>query len=242
MSNGIELKNVTKKYKTNRGVTNINLSTEEGEIFGLLGPNGAGKTTILKLITGLLNKQEGMISISDKELEKDYEAYMKQIGSMIGDVRLYPNLNALQHITLVTNYYKSITNVRRDEVLEKVGLTPFVNESIKHYSTGMKQRLAFAMSVVHQPKVLLLDEPFSGMDIEGKSMIRTYIKYLAEKEHMSIIVSSHLIHDIEDIATRLAIMDRGEIIKISSKENALKEHDTLEDYFLASIKDRRDTA
>ncbi|WP_157950145.1 ABC transporter ATP-binding protein [Vallitalea okinawensis] len=242
MSNSIELKNVTKKYKTNRGVVNINLSTGEGEIFGLLGPNGAGKTTTLKLITGLLNKQEGSISIGDKEMEKDYESYMKQIGCMIGDVRLYPNLNALQHMVLVTNYYTSITDTRRNEVLDKVGLSQFVNERTRNYSTGMKQRLAFAMSVIHQPKVLLLDEPFSGMDIEGKSMIRTYIKYLAEKEGMSIIVSSHLIHDIEDIATRVAIMDRGEIIKITNKEDALKEHKTLEDYFLTSIKDRRVTA
>lgn len=242
MSNSIELKNVTKKYKNNRGVTNINLTTSKGDIFGLLGPNGAGKTTTLKLIAGLLNKQTGIIRISDKELENDYEGYMRQIGSMIGDVRLYPNLNALQHMALVTNYYKEITDTRKDEVIDKVGLSQFVNERTKNYSTGMKQRLAFAMSVIHQPKILLLDEPFSGMDIEGRSMIRTYIKYLAQKEGMSIIVSSHLIHDIEDIATKVAIMDHGEIIKISNKKDALKEHQTLEDYFLTSIKDRRDTA
>lgn len=229
---GIHVKNLTRKYNNNRGVININFSVGQGEIFGLLGPNGAGKTTTLKLVTGLLSYKQGAIYVNGSSLGNEYEVYMRQIGCIIGDVRLYPYLNARQHLGLVKNYYPAITADRITEVLTSVGLAEFASEKVGQYSTGIKQRLAFAMAIVHKPQVLLLDEPFRGMDIEGKSMMRSQIKHLAEREGLAIIVSSHLVHDIEDIASTVAVMNRGQIIKIIPKQAALQSQGTLENYFL----------
>lgn len=238
----IKLLDVTKQYKNGRGVAGINLSIKSGEIYGLLGANGAGKTTIFRAITGLTPFTQGNIIINNITIMNDYEKYMKSMGCIVGDVSLYPHLTALQHMKLVMNLDPRITVEKRDEILHKVGIYDVANNKVSQFSTGMKQRLAFAMVVIKKPKVLILDEPFSGMDIEGKSMIREYILELAKKENVAVIIASHLIYDVEDIADRIGVLEAGKLIDEIDKSHGIQQYESLEKYFVSTVRKRRESA
>lgn len=227
------IRDMTKVYKTKRGVFNIDFQVEAGEVYGLLGPNGAGKTTILKLVAGLLNKNHGSAIIDEVTMEDHPIEYKRSLVGMIGDTVLYEYLTPMEHLELMKLHNTLIDKKQMYKVLEEMDLHNYKDERVKQFSTGMKQRLAFAMCLVVKPKVLLLDEPFSGLDIEGKVLIRNKLQALKQEKEVAVVISSHLIHDVEEIATHVGIIKQGRLVEQEKVEVLLNKHKNLEDYFMS---------
>ncbi len=227
------IRDMTKVYKTKRGVFNIDFQVEAGEVYGLLGPNGAGKTTILKLVAGLLNKNHGSTIIDEVTMEDHPIEYKRSLVGMIGDTVLYEYLTPMEHLELMKLHNPLIDEKQMYKVLEEMDLHNYKDERVKQFSTGMKQRLAFAMCLVVKPKVLLLDEPFSGLDIEGKVLIRNKLQALKQEKEVAVVISSHLIHDVEEIATHVGIIKQGRLVEQEKVEVLLNKHKNLEDYFMS---------
>lgn len=228
----LTISQMTKVYKSGRGIFNMNLDVQQGDIYGLLGPNGAGKTTLLKIAAGLLNKDDGVCTIGGKTMEADPVSYKQQMVGMIGDTVLYEYLTPMDHLSMMDIYRDDITIEEKHQVLEEMDLYLNKDEKVKQFSTGMKQRLAFAMCLIARPKVLLLDEPFSGLDIEGKLLVRDRLLRLRHEGETAVLISSHLIHDLEEIALRVGVIKNGRMIAEESVEELLRHHRNLEDYFI----------
>ncbi|MDA3845035.1 MAG: ATP-binding cassette domain-containing protein, partial [Vallitaleaceae bacterium] len=225
-------------YRNGRGVFDISFSFEKGEIYALLGPNGAGKTTIMKAMTGLIKKNSGDVIIDGISTNDNLELVMGQVGCMIGKVVAYEYLTAFQNLRLKANYY-DLADEAIDEILALVGLQDNRDEKVKIFSTGMKQRLGIAHALIGDPSILILDEPFNGMDIEGKRQVRDLIQTLASKYGKSILISSHMINEIEAIYTQLGILHEGRIIEVGSKSEVSKQEINLEDYYINAVAKRR---
>jgi len=220
-------------YNFSNGVKtldNINLQVEEGSIYGFLGPNGAGKTTNLRLLLGLLRKQQGSIEIFGKNFESERLDILKRLGSLIEQPSLYGHLTAKENLEVYRRIYGSGKN-RIDEVLQLVGLTYTKNKKVKQFSLGMKQRLSIAVALLHAPKLLLLDEPTNGLDPNGIIETRELIKKLNKEEGVTILVSSHILAEIEKMATHVGIIHKGKMLfqgTLSQLQNLKKERSFLE--------------
>jgi ABC-type multidrug transport system ATPase subunit len=192
-------------------LNNINLKVPQGSIYGFLGPNGAGKTTTLKLILGLLKKQEGEILIFNKQFEENRIEILKNIGSLIESPSLYAHLTAKENLKIWQKIYQC-ENSRIDEVLDIVGLSKTGNKKTAQFSLGMKQRLSIAISLLHNPLLLILDEPTNGLDPSGILEIRELLMKINSELKVSIVISSHLLSEIEKMVTHLGIINNGSIL------------------------------
>lgn len=228
----VKINELTKVYKTNRGVYDISFEVEKGSVYGLLGPNGAGKTTILKLILGLLSKQSGHIGIDGLSIDEDPVNCRRNVVGMIGDTVLYDYLTPMDHLKMMQVQYGPISEEDMNRVLTDLDLVQYKYEKVRQFSTGMKQRLGFAMCIVKEPAVLLLDEPFSGLDIEGKYIMRQKLCALRDKGDMAIIVSSHQIHDLDEMATQVGIIKNGRLIDEQKVSELSGKYANLEAYFV----------
>lgn len=228
----LNINGMTKLYKSGRGIFDIDLKVKKGEIYGLLGPNGAGKTTLLKITSGLLNISTGSCTINETSLQTNPVAYKSQMVGMIGETVLYDYLSPMEHLSMMRPYRNDISSDEMCSVLAAVDLVAYKDEPIKQFSTGMKQRLAFAMCLIAKPDVLLLDEPFSGLDIEGKLLIRSCLLQLKNEGHTAILISSHLIHDLEEIADKVGVIKDGRMIDEQTVDHLLRHHKNLETYFV----------
>ncbi|MFU0825101.1 ABC transporter ATP-binding protein [Clostridium sp.] len=235
MEKVIEIKNLTKIYKNGRGITNISLDIHRGEIFGFLGPNGAGKTTAMKIMTGLIKPDSGDVKILGNSILTNFEKAMEKVGCIIETAESYPYLTAFENLKQFSRYYKNVDTKRIDEVLELVGLLKYKNEKPKKFSLGMKQRLGIAAAILSKPKVIILDEPLNGLDVEGMIQIRNIIKNLAEIEKTTFFISSHLIHDVELTCTKVGILYNGKMLNVDTTENILKNYVSLENYFISEV-------
>ncbi|WP_265605998.1 ATP-binding cassette domain-containing protein [Bacillus velezensis] len=212
------LKDVSKTINHTPIVQSISFDVRKGEIFGLLGPNGSGKTTIFRMIVQLIKKTEGAISFRGRP-DSDFEYFMRHIGVIIEGPDMYPNMNALQNLKYFTKLRK--TSSRTDELmntLAKVGLEQAARKKVKHFSLGMKQRLGLAYSLLHNPGLLILDEPMNGLDPKGMKELRTILSDLA-KQGVSILLSSHLLSEMEEICDRVAYIKKGRILGIEDMKN-----------------------
>ncbi|QUI20977.1 ABC transporter ATP-binding protein [Vallitalea pronyensis] len=230
----LTVKNLSKIYKNNRGIKNLDLIIEPGEIVALLGPNGAGKTTAIKSMLGFVNITDGLVIMQNYTMN-EIEKARKETGIMVGKPMPYDFLTGYKHMKIHSRLYDQVDDHLIDQALEAVLLTPYKHERIKHYSTGMKQRLAFAQAIVHKPKLLILDEPFSGLDIEGKAAIKNRIKQLCHDEQVGVLISSHLIHDIEDMATKVCIIHDNRWLVTESVNHILRTYSSLEAYYLDQV-------
>ncbi|MGC5325777.1 ABC transporter ATP-binding protein [Brevibacillus sp. SYSU BS000544] len=226
--NVIEVRNLVKTYKNDRGIKGIDLSIGEGEVFGLFGPNGAGKTTLMKCMTGQCQMDEGSASLFGWDITTHYEMAMSQTGCLIGPPFAYDEMTARENMQLVARYYPQIDAKRIDEVLQVTGLAQNKHEKVASFSAGMKQRLSLAFALYPNPKLLILDEPTNGMDIEGKLLFREIVDHLANNEGVSFLISSHLIHELEPVCKSFGMIDDGKWIstgKIAEiKEQSLEQH------------------
>ncbi|ASF30500.1 MULTISPECIES: ABC transporter ATP-binding protein [Bacillus amyloliquefaciens group] len=207
------LKNVSKTINHTPIVQSISFDVRKGEIFGLLGPNGSGKTTIFRMIVQLIKKTEGAISFKGRP-DSDFEYFMKHIGVIIEGPDMYPNMTALQNLKYFTKLRSA--SLRTDDlmnILIKVGLEQAARKKVKHFSLGMKQRLGLAYSLLHNPELLILDEPMNGLDPKGMKELRTILSDLAQ-QGVSILISSHLLSEMEEICDRVAYIKKGRILGI----------------------------
>lgn len=191
-------------------IADVGLKVPTGSIFGFLGPNGAGKTTTLKLLLGLLRRQQGSIHIFGKDLEASRVQVLAQTGSLIESPSVYGHLNALDNLK-VLGLLNGVPKSRWTRVLEITGLGNTGNKKAGQFSLGMKQRLGLAMALMHQPPLLILDEPTNGLDPTGIIEMRELLKLINKEEGTTILVSSHLLPEIEKLATHTAIIHGGKL-------------------------------
>ncbi len=224
MSKVLELKNVTKIMGNRKIVDNVSFEINSGEIFGFLGPNGAGKTTTIKMITGLLKIDEGDILISNNDVKKNFEKALSQVGGIIENPEMYGYLTGRTNLEIYGRMHGNISKERINEVIKLVKLENRINDKVKKYSLGMRQRLGVAQALLHNPKLLILDEPTNGLDPMGIKELRDTLRHLAEKEGLAVLVSSHLLSEMEPMCDRVGIIDNGKIIDIKTLKDIKKQN------------------
>lgn len=207
----IQTKNLTKKYRGRPAVDHLDLEIEKGDIYGFLGPNGAGKTTTIRMLLGLIQPTEGSIRIFGRELQKDKLAILRRIGSLVEYPSYYGHLNAVDNLEAIRRILGAPKS-RIDEVLEIVSLTSESRRAVKGYSLGMKQRLGIAASLLGNPDLLILDEPTNGLDPSGIHEIRELIKSMPAQYGITVLVSSHLLSEVEQMANRVGIIRDGRMV------------------------------
>ncbi|WP_404404053.1 ABC transporter ATP-binding protein [Jeotgalibacillus malaysiensis] len=207
----VELKNVTKNIRSKTIIDNISFDVYSGEVFGFLGPNGAGKTTTIRMIVGLMKMSSGDIFVNGKSVKSDFEGAVSQVGAIVENPEMYKFMSGYKNLIHYSRMYKGISKEKIDEVVKLVGLEGRIHEKVKTYSLGMRQRLGIAQSLLHDPKVLILDEPTNGLDPAGIREIRDYIRRLAREKDMAVIVSSHLLSEMEMMCDRIGIIQHGKL-------------------------------
>ncbi len=235
MDKVIVISNLTKMYKNKRGIADISLEIDKGDIFGFLGPNGAGKTTAMKIMTGLMKPDRGDVVINGFSILDAYEQVMASVGCMIESVEPFTYMTALENMKMCGRYYESVDEDRMELCLEQVGLLPFKNEKIKNYSLGMRQRLGIALALLSDPGIMILDEPLNGLDVEGMVEMRHLFRRLSEERGTTFFISSHLIHDVELTCNKIGIVYGGRLLSVRLTEDVLKEYASLENYYLSEV-------
>jgi ABC-2 type transport system ATP-binding protein len=235
----LELDSLTKLYKNGRGVEDISFTLASGEVLGLLGPNGSGKTTTMKVIAGLLRPQSGNVYICGVDALDQHEAAMYYTGCLIEDPALYNHMTAEQNLRLVARFYKDIDNERIDEVLKMVDMIKYKKDKVGSFSLGMRQRVGLAAALISKPRLLILDEPANGLDIEGMVYVRETIK-AASEDGSAVLISSHLANEIQQCATSAAIMHSGKLMGLQSMDSILQSFASLEDYFMDVVNKSRE--
>jgi len=214
MNNSLVIKTTGLSYHYSKGVqtlSGINLNVEKGSIYGFLGPNGSGKTTTLSLLLGLLNNQKGDIEIFGQHLHSNRINILKKIGSLIETPSLYSHLTAKENLELYRPFY-GVKRERIKEVLKIVGLEDTGKKTAKKFSLGMKQRLAIALALLPNPELLILDEPSNGLDPSGIIELRQLVKDLNGQHGMTIIISSHILSEVEKMVSHLGIIYKGRLM------------------------------
>lgn len=210
--NCVETRNLNFRFSPQEiALKDIHLQVPEGSIFGFLGPNGAGKTTTLRLILGLLQKQEGEIQFFGQKFEENRIAILKKVGTLIESPSLYSHLTARENLLILQKIYQC-PKERIDSVLEIVGLSHTGKKKAGKFSLGMKQRLSIAMALLHEPKLLILDEPTNGLDPNGIIEVRELLKKLNAENKITVLISSHLLSEIEKLVTHVGIIHKGEML------------------------------
>lgn len=210
----IELKDVTKVIKGRTIIDHISFQVNKGEVFGFLGPNGAGKTTTIRMIVGLMAITSGDISIGGSSIKDKFEEAVRHVGAIVENPEMYKFLSGYQNLIHYARMTKGITKEKIDETVELVGLTDRIHDKVKTYSLGMRQRLGLAQCLLHDPEVLILDEPTNGLDPAGIREIRDYIRLLAREKNMAVIVSSHMLSEMEMMCDRIGIIQNGRLIDV----------------------------
>ncbi|WP_208589667.1 ABC transporter ATP-binding protein [Gracilibacillus suaedae] len=207
----IQTKNLSKKFGKELAVNGVDIRIAKGEIYGFLGPNGAGKSTTIRMLLGLMKPTSGKVAIFGKDLKSERINILKKVGSLVENPSYYPHLTAKENLEAIRKIV-GVPKTRIDEVLKTVRLQDAANKKVKGFSLGMKQRLGIATALLNKPELLILDEPTNGLDPSGIIEIRELIKSLPEKYGMTILISSHLLSEIDQIATTVGIITKGKMI------------------------------
>ena len=215
--------NITKKYGNQVAVNNVNMTIKKGEIYGFIGQNGAGKTTLIRLITGLIHKTGGEIELLGATGEAELNKSRTMVGSLIETPSFYTNMTARENLE-VSRLVRNIPGKKCiDEVLELVGLRDIEKKKVKNFSLGMRQRLGIANALMGNPKLLILDEPINGLDPMGIVEIRELLKKINKEKDMTILISSHILSELSELATTYGIISNGKLIEeITAEELAEK--------------------
>lgn len=211
--------NITKKYGEQLAVDNVNMTIKKGDIYGFIGQNGAGKTTLIRLITGLIHKSGGEIELLGANEENELNKARTMVGSLIESHSLYTNMTARENLE-VSRLVRNIPGKKCiDEVLELVGLKDVEKKKVKNFSLGMRQRLGIANALMGNPKLLILDEPINGLDPMGIVEIRELLKKINKEKDMTILISSHILSELSELATTYGIISNGKLIEeITAKQ------------------------
>ena len=210
----LRLDNVSKKIGSRRIVDNLNMSIQKGEVYGFLGPNGAGKTTTIRMIVGLIKPSKGSVRILGHDVQQERRAALSHVGAIVENPEVYSYLSGrknLLHYACLAGISSTKINIRIREVVEQVKLTDRIDDKVKTYSLGMRQRLGFAQALLGNPQLLILDEPTNGLDPAGMREFRQLIRSIAETG-IAVFVSSHLLSEIQQMCDRVAIIKEGRIL------------------------------
>lgn len=237
MGIALKIEHINKSYGKRQILHDVCLETNTGEVFGFLGPNGAGKTTLIKLIAGLISIDDGNISVCGHDVEKEFEAAMTNVGGIVENPELYKYMTGMQNLKQYANMRKEVTKERIDEVVELVGLTNRINDKVSKYSLGMRQRLGLAQALLHNPKVLILDEPTNGLDPAGIKQLRDILKNIAHTQDVCVFVSSHLMSEMELMCDRVGIIVRGTVKSVQTIDEMLKSIDTAKAVYEYRVND-----
>jgi ABC-2 type transport system ATP-binding protein len=221
----IDMKNVVKRYDDLISVDHLNLSIEQGEIFGLLGPNGAGKSTTIKMLCGLLKMDQGEIKVDGISVSRQAVEVKKRIGLVPQDLAIYEELSARENVLFFAKLYGlkgKLLKERVDEALGFVGLSDRQKDKASTYSGGMKRRLNIACAITHHPKLIIMDEPTVGIDPQSRNHILESVKQL-NKKGSTIIYTSHYMEEVEAMSTKVGIMDHGRLIAYGTQEELRKQ-------------------
>jgi len=214
---------LTKHFGRHVAVDRLGLEVFEGDIFGFLGPNGAGKTTTMRMIVGLIRPTVGAIEINGLDARRRFLDAIRQVGSLIDIPAFYGSFTGRTNLTLLARTTGGVPPSRIDEVIEIVGLTEASRRKVKHYSHGMRQRLAIAQALLTKPPLMILDEPTTGLDPEGKFELLHLLRHLAREEKITIFLSSHLLEEVEEICNRAAIIKEGRLLVCGEVRSLLAE-------------------
>ncbi len=242
MSVILEVKNLHKSYQSFKAVDDISFHVNKGDIYGFLGPNGAGKSTTLRMILGLIRPDSGLIQLDGGRVDYQNKKYLNQIGALIERPDFYKNLSAYENLKILYRMSK-LKDIRIiDDVLKEVDLLERKKDKVGGYSQGMKQRLGIAQALIHQPELIILDEPSNGLDPQGQADMRELILRINKERGITVVISSHILAEIEKISNRMIVINKGrkiaegavnqlmssESIKIQIKT---KSHAEIESYF-----------
>lgn len=220
----LEVKELTKTIGKKTIVDDVSFQVERGEIFGLLGPNGAGKTTIIRMIVSLINRTGGTVLVNGHNLDDSFKEAMNELGAIVENPEFYKYLSGYKNLKHYARMaLTEISEERINEVTELVGLESAIHDKVRTYSLGMRQRLGVAQAILHNPSILILDEPTNGLDPQGIREFRDYLRLLAG-QGTSVLVSSHLLSEMQLMCDRFAIIEKGKLIHISS----MHDHETSE--------------
>jgi len=209
----IEVRQLSKNFKSLKAVNNLDLNVYPGDVFGFLGPNGAGKSTTIRMLLTLISPAAGEIKIFDKPLNKHRSEILTKVGAIVEKPDFYGYLSAYKNLEILGKISgNTVTKKRLMEVLELVGLEKRFNSKVKTFSHGMKQRLGLAQALIHDPDLIILDEPTTGLDPQGMKEIRDLIVYLSKEKGKTIFLSSHILYEVELVATRMIIINKGKTV------------------------------
>lgn len=228
----LQVRGLNKSFGRRHVVQDASFDVYAGEVFGFLGPNGAGKTTTIKMILGFLFPDSGEILICGNDLRTDHERAMANVGGIVENPDVFRDFSGLTNLKMYAALHGGITKERIDEVVRLVGLEKRIRDKVGKYSLGMKQRLGVAQSILHKPKLLILDEPTNGLDPSGIRELRLLLRKMAAEENVAVFVSSHLLSEMEMMCDRVCIIDNGVIKGEMTVEEVKKGNHSLEDAFM----------
>lgn len=213
-SNSVVLRadHITKTIGAKNIVDNLSFDIHQGEIVGLLGPNGAGKTTTIRMIVGLIQMSQGDVIVHGHSVKHQFVKAIRHIGGIIENPEFYPYMSGLDNLKQYLRMSEGIKESRIDEVIKLVGLQDAIHKKVRAYSLGMRQRLGIAQALLHEPSILILDEPTNGLDPAGIREMRDYLKLIAREEGIAILVSSHLLSEMELMCSRVIVIQEGKLV------------------------------
>jgi len=246
----LEAVEITKRFKQTHAVNGVNLFLERGEIIGLLGPNGAGKSTTISIISTLIPPTSGDVRLNNESVIKRPEKLRKILGVVPQEIALYPDLSARENLLFFGKIYRlsgSQLKQKVEEVLEMIGLTDRQHDLVKNFSGGMKRRLNIGAALLHEPELIIMDEPTVGIDPQSRNYILETVKRLNKEKKMTVLYTSHYMEEVEFLCNRIYIMDKGNILAAGTKEeikNILSAENTIQitvervnDSFVQALRD-----
>ena len=228
----LEVRDIHRNYGKKEVLKGVTFQIDSSEIVGLIGKNGAGKSTLFKVITGLLKQKSGTVKILDQEVSSKNRKIFQQVGCLIEQVSLYPHLTGYEHIQIVAKLTDTKIDEHVETLISTLKMNSYIHNKTKTYSQGMKQRLGILLAVLNKPKLLLLDEPLNGLDPEGVYEFRTFLLNICHQEGMSLLISSHILSEMQIFCDRFLFLKDGVISKDLTKsdlKNSNLEQEFIED-------------
>lgn len=216
-----KIEHINKSFGSRRIIKDLSFEINAGEVFGFVGPNGAGKTTVIKMMTGLLRIDSGRVIINGCDVASEHEKAMEGVGGIIENPEMYAHLTGMDNLKLTARLHGGISDDYIKKVVAQVKLSERINDKVKKYSLGMRQRLGIAQAILHQPNLLILDEPTNALDPIGIKELRELLKELAHKCGIGVMVSSHMLPELQLMCDRVGFISNGEILGFKTMEEIL---------------------